>query len=115
MGLDPVSVTLTTFEKLESLRTELKVREEELQSVERDLRSAMRALAMHRYLKKVSPFYGTLPPPEEAATAPGLEKQRQALYAVIHTLRTEIPRLETAVSVPAAASPRREGRRSRFQ
>jgi hypothetical protein len=115
MGLDPVTVTLTSFQKLETLRTELKIREEELQSVERDLRSAMRALAVHRYLKTVSPFYGTLPPPEEAATAPGLEKQRQALYAVIQTIRAGIPRLEAAVAVPAAASPRLEGRRNRFK
>jgi len=117
MGLDPVTVTLTTYEKLETLRTELKIREEELQKVERDLRSAMRALAVHRYLKTVSPFYGTLPPPQEAATAPGLEKQRQALFAVIQTIRTEVPRLEAAVSSPGAgaAPARREGRRNRFQ
>jgi hypothetical protein len=115
MGLDPVTVTLTTFQKLETLRTELKNREEELQSVERDLRKAMQAIAVFRFLKTVSPFYGTRPPPEEAATAAGLEKQRQALYAVIMSIRGEIPRLEAAVSAPAAASPRVEGRRNRFQ
>lgn len=114
MGLDPVSVTLTTFEKLETLRTELKIREEELQSVERDLRSAMRAIATHRYLKTVSPFFGALPPPQEASTAPGLEKTRQALFAVIQTIRAEVPRLDAAVSSPAAPS-RPEGRRNRFQ
>jgi len=115
MGLDPVTVTLTSFEKLETLRTELKIREEELQSIERDLRSAMRALAVHRYLKTVAPFYGTLPPPEEAAAVSGLEKQRQALYAVIMSIRGELPRLEATVSAPAAPSPRIEGRRNRFQ
>jgi len=108
-------VTLTSFEKLETLRTELKIREEELQGVERDLRSAMRALAIHRYLKTVSPFYGTVPPPEAAAAVSGLEKHRQALYAVITSIRGEIPRLEATVSAPAAPASRIEGRRNRFQ
>ena len=115
MGLDPVTVTLTSFQKLETLRVELKVREEELQTVERDLRSAMRALAVHRYLKTVSPFYGAFPPPEEAAAVSNLEKHRQALYAVIMSIRGEIPRLEATVSASAAPSPRIEGRRNRFQ
>ncbi len=115
MGLDPVSVHLTTYQKLETLRTELKIREQELQNVEHDLRSAMQVLAVHRYLKSVSPFYGAMPPPPEAATASGLEKQRQALYSVILTIRGEIPKLDAAVSAPATASPRLEGRRNRFQ
>ncbi len=114
MGLDPITVTLTSFDKLETLRTELKIREEELQSVERDLRNAMRAFAVYRYLKTVSPFFGTLPPPSEAAAAAGLEKQRQALYGVIQTIRGEIPRLEATVS-SSEAPQRREGRRNRFQ
>ncbi len=115
MGLDPVTVTLTTFQKLETLRTELKIREEELQSTEGDLRKAMQELAVHRYLKSVSPYYGAFPPPEAAATVSGLEKHRQALYAVIMSIRGEIPRLEAAVSAPAAAPSRPERQRNRFQ
>ena len=115
MGLEPIAVTLTSFEKLETLRSELKVREEDLQNVERDLRSAMRSLAVHRYLKTVSPFYSALPPPPEATAAADLEKRRQALYVVIQTLRGEIPRLEAGVSSSTPASQRPEGRRNRFQ
>ena len=114
MGLDPITVTLTTFEKLETLRAEMKVREEELQAVERDLRGAMRSLAIHRYLKAISPFYSGMPPPPETATVAELEKRRLALYAVIQSLRAEIPRLESAVS-SASAPPRTEARRNHFQ
>ena len=114
MGLEPITVTLTTFEKLETLRAELKTRQEELQNVERDLRAAMRSLATHRYLKSVSPFYAAVPPPPEATAAADLEKKRQALYGVIQSIRGEIPRLEAAVS-SSAPSPRREVRRNRFQ
>jgi hypothetical protein len=113
MGLDPVTVTLTPFEKLEILRTELKAREEEMQSVERDLRRAMRTLATHRYLRSVSEFYASQPPPPEAATAPELDKRRQALYQLIQALRAEIPRLESA-AVRGQPPPRAAGRVGRF-
>ena len=112
MGLESMTVTLTSFEKLETLRGELKTREEELQDVERDLRSALRALGIHRYLKSVSPFYGARPAPPEAASVAELEKRRTGLYQVIQILRAEVPRLETMVS--GAAPPRTEGRRNRF-
>ena len=72
----------------------------------------MRSLATHRYLKTVSPFYATVPAPPEATAVADLEKQRQALYGVIQSIRGEVPRLEAAVSSPP---PRREGRRNRFQ
>lgn len=114
MGLDPVTVTLTTFEKLQVLRGELKDREEELQGIEKNLRDALRALATHRYLRSVSPYYANRPPPPEAASVPEIEKRRQALYGVIQMIRAAIPRLEAGVPAQGHAAPRQEGRRSRF-
>ena len=96
MALDPITVTLTTYEKLEILRGELKVREEELKKVEHDLRRAMQALAQHRYLKSLCTFYTHQPAPGEAAMVPDLDKRRQALFQVIAAIRSEIPRLESA-------------------
>jgi hypothetical protein len=113
MGLDPVTVTLTPYEKLEILRAELKARDEEMQSVERELRRAMRTLATHRYLRLVSEFYASQPPPPEAATVPQLDKRRQALHQLIQALRTEIPKLESA-AVSGQPPPRAAGRVGRF-
>jgi hypothetical protein len=116
MGLEPITVTLTTYEKLEILRTELKSREEEFKSVERDLRGAMRALAQHRYLKSLSTFYTSQPDPGAAAMVPELDKRRQALSQVVAAIRAEIPRLESAaVSGVPAPPPRLENRRTRFE
>jgi hypothetical protein len=116
MPLDPITVTLTTYEKLEILRSELKVREEELKTVEHDLRMAMQALAQHRYLKSLCTFYTRHPAPAEVATVPDLEKRRQALFQVITALRAEVPRLESAVVSGAGAPPPRvENRRTRFE
>ncbi len=70
MGLDAITVTLTTFEKLEILRSELKACEEELQAIEKNLREALRSLATHRYLKSISPYYAGRPAPAEAAPFP---------------------------------------------
>ncbi len=116
MGLEPITVTLTTYEKLEILRAELKSREEEFKNAERDLRSAMRALAEHRYLKSLTTFYTSQLAPAEAAMVPELDKRRQALSQVIAAIRAEIPRLESAaVSGVPAPPPRLENRRTRFE
>ncbi len=114
MGLDAITVTLTSFEKLEILRGELKAREEHVQKIEKELRSSMRSLATHLYLKSISPYYGSRPTPPEAASVGELEKHRQALYQVIQEIRAAIPRLEAAGSGQGQSSPRQAGRRSRF-
>ncbi len=113
MALEAITVTLTTFDKLEVLRTELKTGQEELQAVERDLRSSLRTLATHRYLKSISPYYGSRPAPPEAASIPEIEKRRAALYQVIQAIRAEMPRLEATVSGQQPS--RAEARRSRFE
>jgi hypothetical protein len=114
MGLDAITVTFTSFEKLEILRGELKACEEHLQKVEKELRDAMRSLATHRYLKSVSSYYASRPTPPEAATVREVEKRRQALYQVIQEIRAEIPRLEVAGPGQGQPTPRQGGRRSRF-
>ena len=114
MGLDAITVTLNTFEKLEILRGELKAREELLQKVEKELRDAMRSLATHRYLKSVSPYYASRPTPPEAASVAELEKRRQALYQVIQEIRAAVPRLEVSVPGQGQPAPHQGGRRSRF-
>jgi hypothetical protein len=115
MGLEPITVTLSSFEKLEILRTELKQCEQAAQDAERDLRAALRAVAVQRYLKSVAPFYNERPLPPEAAAAPELERKRQALYQVIQALRSQIPRLEANATGAPKAAPRSDKRRSRFE
>ena len=116
MALEPITVTLTTYEKIEILRSELKTREEELKTVEHDLRVAMQALAQHRYLKSLSTFYARQQAPTEAAAVPNLEKRRQALFQLIVALRGEVPRLESAAVSGVATPPSRfENRRTRFE
>ena len=116
MGLEPITITLTTYEKIEILRSELKAREEEFKNLEHELRGAMQALAEHRYLKSLSTFYAKQPVPPEAAAVPDLEKRRQALYQLIAAVRSEIPKLESAaVSGTAPPPPRSEKRRARFE
>ena len=115
MGLDAVTVTLTTFEKVQILRGELKAREEELQAIEKNLRDALRSLTTHRYLKSISPYYAGRPAPAEAASVPEIEKRRKALYQVIQAIRAAAPRLEAAVPGKGQAqSAHGGGRRSRF-
>jgi hypothetical protein len=115
MAFEPITVTLSTFEKLEILRGELKAREEELQNVERELKNALRMLATHRYLKGVSPYYARRPTPPEAAAVPEIEKRRQALYQVIQAIRAEVPRLEAAAAGRQPPPPRAARRRNRFE
>jgi hypothetical protein len=108
--------SLTPYEKLEILRSEVKAREEELQAVEKDLRGASRALATHQYLKSVSAFYGSRPAPPEAGKVTELVSRRHALLDVIRALRAEMPRVESAAvsGKKAAAAPPRQLGRARF-
>ena len=115
MGLEPITVTLSSFEKLEVLRIELKTREEELQGVERDLKTALRSIATQRFLKSVAPYYNDQGLPKEAASAPDLERKRQALYQVIQAIRSAMGKLESVAMSPGAAKPRSDGRRNRFE
>jgi hypothetical protein len=114
MGLEPITVTLSTFEKLEILRTEIRILEQELQETEKLLRVALRSVATQRFLKSLAPYYNTSPLPPEAAAAPDLEDKRQALYQVIQAVRSQIPRLESMAMTQAGSSqPRGDARRNR--
>ena len=114
MSPDSMSVALTTFEKLEILRAELKEREQEIQKVERDLNAALRSLATYRYLKSIAPYYANKPAPPEATAVPELEKRRQSLVQVVQAIRAEMPALESA-AVRGQAPPRAEAPRGRFK
>jgi hypothetical protein len=117
MGLDPITVTLSSFEKLEILRSEIKAREQDLTETEKDLRKALRAVATQRFLKSLAPYYNSVPLPPEAVAAPDLEAKRQALYQVIQAIRAQIPRLEsTAMGAGGGGGGvRPEKRRNRFE
>jgi len=116
MGLDPITVTLSTFEKLEILRTEIKAREQELADTEKELRAALRSVATQRFLKSLAPYYNSVPLPPEAAAAPDLERKRHSLYQVIQAIRAQIPRLEsTATGGAPVAGARTDKRRNRFE
>ena len=118
MGLDPITVTLSTFEKLEILRTEVKVREQELADTEKELRAALRSVATQRFLKSLAPYYNSVPLPPEAAAAPDLERKRQSLYQVIQAIRSQIPRLEATAmggGGGGGGGVRSDKRRNRFE
>lgn len=109
MGPEPIIVTLSAFEKLEIVRAELRARSEELAAVERELRSAARALESYRFIKTISPYYAQRPEPEEASRVPELEARRQALYQLLQTLKATVPRLEGTASGPGMRTLPRQG------
>ncbi len=128
MGLEPVTVTLSSFERLEILRGEFKARAAELQETEKELRGALRELATHQYLKSVSPSYARRPVPQGAATVSELEERRRALHEILRAIGAAMPELERATGTgrPGRSPSRycpggtsrpapKQARRSRFE
>ncbi len=113
MGLEPVTVTLSSFERLEILRAELKARVADLQVAEKKLRSALRELATHQYLKGVSPWYAQRPVPPGAASVSELDQQRRALHEVIRAVSAAMAELEKATGTGQPAP--KQTRRNRFE
>ena len=60
MGLEPINVELTDFNKLELLRDEEESLGEKLAEVEKSIRDAMLAAARREFLMSLSPYYASV-------------------------------------------------------
>jgi len=111
MALDPISVELTDFQKLEILREEEERLAEELADVEQQLRDRLLTAARRQYLMSLSPYYAAATG-EEPGPAPGeLEARREMVGATLATVETQRQQYETALGVPAARAGRPAARR----
>lgn len=111
MGLAPISVELTDYEKIEILRHEIELREEELSEAEKSIRSIMYELERQRYLGTIHALFQQLPQPEEAAALPQLQANREGLSQAIQTMKAALQALEGAMAgaAPQGAPAQRPG------
>ena len=104
MPLDPIRVTLSPYERLEILRQELELREQEFLEVEKRVRQILWELERQRYLQTVHPLFQQLQKPAEASELPQLNANREALDSALKTLRTTFQAVEEEVRIlPASA------------
>ena len=111
MGLPPITVALTDFERLEILRHELELREQELQDAEKDVRRILYEVERQKYLASIHALFQQLPQPEEAANLPQLIANRDGLHQAIQAMKAALQALEAATrgAAPTAAAPQRPG------
>ena len=133
MALEKITMRLSPFEKLQVLRRELDERTKDMESVERDIRSALNKLEIQRYLEGLSPYYaaqgvikggaaadGKLPTSGEIAA---MEERRNQLASIISIINEQIPLVlqQTSGQEPpadeqpaASAAPARKARFDTF-
>ncbi len=94
MGLEPIQVNLSIFEKLEILRQEIDLREEELKEAEKSIRQILHEIERQKYLQTVHPLFQHLPPPAEAANLPQLHSNREALHQALLAMKASMQAIE---------------------
>ncbi|HYF48928.1 MAG TPA: hypothetical protein VEJ63_05965 [Planctomycetota bacterium] len=95
MALPPIQIQLSKFEQIEILRQEIELREGELKQTEKSIREVLFELERQRYLQTIHPIFGQLPQPQQAATLPQLQANREALADAITTMQTALTALES--------------------
>ncbi len=104
MADEPITLTLSPFEKLQILRKEQADRTAELDSLEAEIRERLYRVERRKYLDSMSSYYASHTAPDvEPTDVASLEQQRQELKALIQTIKTQIPQLLTAS--PEAETP----------
>jgi hypothetical protein len=84
MGLEPIGVELTDFNKLELLRDEEERLSEELAGLEKSIRAAQTAVAEREYLASLSPYYSQASAEEAAAPRlPEMNSQRELVAGAL--------------------------------
>ena len=105
MGLEPITVELTDFLKLELLRDEDESLSEELGQVEREIRDLMLQDARFNYLASLSQYYGARTEgAPDAAKLQELNSKRELVSATLETVRGHRAQLEAALGSPERRS-----------
>jgi hypothetical protein len=124
MGLEPISVELTDFNKLELLREEEERLGEELAEVEKSIRDIMLAAEKRAFLMSLASYYAKLKDgaAEDAAKLQELDSRRQLVHAALQVVRSHVAQTEQSLgaSAPSGASkaaraPRGSSRSSGFE
>ncbi|MHC4915711.1 MAG: hypothetical protein ACYTGB_09480 [Planctomycetota bacterium] len=124
MGLEPISVQLSDFNKLELLREENERLGEELAEVEKGIRDVMLAAHKRQFLMSLAPYYASLKEEAagEAAKVKEFESRRELIHAASQVVKVQLDQLEATVGAGApggqpraARAPRGSARSSGFE
>lgn len=98
MGLEPISVELTDFNKLELLRDEVESLTEKLAEAEKSIRDAMLAAARREFLMSLSPYYASVPAGDvDVARLQELHAQRQLVGSALEVVEAQYQQFEQAL------------------
>ena len=108
MGLDPISVELTDFNKLEVLRDEEERLSEELAEIVKQIRSRMLATAEAEFLIGLSPYYAAKKEELAGNDVSELNARRELVSSTIETVSAQRQALEKALEgqTPGGAAPK---------
>jgi hypothetical protein len=114
MGLEPISVELTDFAKLELLRDEEERLTEELAEVERSIRAAMIDRTRREFLMSLSPYYAAQAQEgPDVAKLKELDSRRQLVYGALTVVSTQKQQLEEALGAPEKGTGARRSPRAK--
>jgi hypothetical protein len=101
MGLEPITVELNDFLKLELVRDEDERLSDELAQAEKDIRDVMLEDARYQYLASLSPYYASR---SEGAIDPAklqeLNSKRELVAATLEIVRGHRAQLEASLGAP---------------
>jgi hypothetical protein len=104
MGLEPIRVELTDFNKLELLREEEERLGEEIAGLERQIRDGMLASARQEFLMSLSPYYAAQGGAQvDASQLKELESRRQMTSKALEAVTGLREKLEQALGAAPAA------------
>ena len=115
MGLEPIRVELSDFQKLGLLRDEEERLSEELAEVEKTIREQLLAAAGQQYLNTLASYYASREggaAGADAAQVPELEARRQLIHQALEVVRVQREGLEGALGEEAkraSRQPRSQG------
>jgi len=99
MGLEPITVELSDFSRLELLRDEDDSLTEELAAVEKEIRDQMLEAERGKYLLSLSQYYNDRQT-GDASKLQELESRRQLIHATLEVVRSERQKYEEALGSP---------------
>jgi hypothetical protein len=112
MGLEPISVELTDFNKLELLREEEERLTAELADVERDIREALLQAARRDYLMSLSPYYAAKAQEgADASKLKELQSRRQLIHGAVEVVSAQRQQYEGALGAPVSGAGKRKALR----
>ena len=99
MGLEPITVELTDFSRLELLRDEDERLTEELSEIEKQMRDLMLEQERLQYLLSLSQYYNDREA-VDASKLQELETRRQLVHATLEVVQSQRQQYEEALGAP---------------